>query len=46
MLKLQSSIHNIRYGDMWTVQGELSRIGRILRPYADFRKSTAKTIIS
>lgn len=40
-----SSIHNIRYGDMWTVQGELSRIGRILRPYADFRKSTEKTLI-
>lgn len=40
-----SSIHNIRYSDMWTVQGELSRIGRILRPYADFRKSTEKTLI-
>lgn len=40
-----SSIHNIRYGDIWTVQGELSRIGRILRPYADFRKSTEKTLI-
>lgn len=26
-------------------QGELSRIGRILRPYADFRKSTEKTLI-
>lgn len=40
-----SSIHNIRYSDMWTVQGELSRISRILRPYADFRKSTEKTLI-
>lgn len=40
-----SSIHNIRYSDMWTVLGELSRIGRILRPYADFRKSTEKTLI-
>lgn len=40
-----SSIHNIRYSDMWVVQGELSRIGRILRPYVDFRKSTEKTLI-
>ena len=40
-----SSIHNIRYSDIWTVQGELSRISRILRPYADFRKSTEKTLI-
>lgn len=26
-------------------QGKMARIGRILRPYADFRKSTEKTLI-
>ncbi len=40
-----ASIHNIRYSDIWTLQGELSRISRILRPYADFRASTEKTLI-
>lgn len=40
-----ASIHNIRYSDIWTLQGELSRISRILRPYTDFRAATEKTLI-